>query len=153
MSKRRPWSQLLIMSCKLNPLKFPSSWCHEIRTAWLKATEKREKNRNDNNVNERAKGSDSSTLQRHHAFLFKREGLWGLSISVRLRPRFWLGVKRPIRPLMWVLTGGLLPWLACPFKKQAVITIKPVITQVLKGQLGPRREFVSEFSSETHCSM
>lgn len=39
---------------------------------------------------------------------------------------------------MWVLTGGLLPWLACPFKKQAVITIRPVLP-------GPGRGFSYEF--------
>lgn len=38
-----------------------------------------------------------------------------------------------------MLTGGLLPWLACPFKKQAVITIKPVITPILKGTAGARQ--------------
>lgn len=52
-----------------------------------------------------------------------------------------------------MLTGGLFPWLACPFKKQAVITIKLVITQLLKGQLGPVREFGSEFSSQTYCTV
>ena len=38
-----------------------------------------------------------------------------------------------------MLTGGLLPWLDCPFKKQAVITIKPVITRLLKGTAGARQ--------------
>lgn len=138
-------------------LKSSSSWCHKWAHEHDGGKQKREKKKiwNDNNVNEREKASDGSHFAETSCIsrVFKREGLWGLSISVRLRPAFWLGVKRPIRPLMWVLTGGLLPWLACPFKKQAVITIKPVITQLLKGQLRAGREFASAFSSQTYCSM
>lgn len=60
-------------SLEVKPTEVPSELVPQLTHSMMegnrKEEKKKKKNWNDNNVNEREKGSDGSTLQRHHAFL------------------------------------------------------------------------------------
>lgn len=57
------------LSLEVKPTEVPYELVPQMTPSMMEGNRKEKKNRNDNNVNEREKDIDGSTLQRHHAFL------------------------------------------------------------------------------------